>query len=49
MASQTDLTAALDGLRALGVSDFAFYNYGMLRAMNLAWLTAALSQEVQYV
>ncbi len=49
MTSEGDLTEALRGLRALGLTDFAFYNFGMLRATNLAWLTAALTQEVQYV
>ncbi|HTM81420.1 hypothetical protein [Asticcacaulis sp.] len=49
MSRESDLTEALDGLRDLGISDFAFYNCGMLRAMNLEWLKNALTEKVLYV
>ena len=49
MASQGDLIAALNGLRAQGINDFAFYNFGMLRKANLEWLAVALSPQVHYV
>ncbi|MES2127458.1 MAG: hypothetical protein V4463_09325 [Pseudomonadota bacterium] len=38
------LGAALDALTALGISEFAFYNYGLLRRDRLAALGTALAQ-----
>ena len=49
MSRESDLTEALEGLRNLGLGDFAFYNFGMLRPMNLEWLRNALTRQVQYV
>jgi hypothetical protein len=49
MSRESDLTEALAGLRGLGLVDFAFYNFGMLRPMNLEWLRNALTGQVQYV
>ncbi|MDV6330837.1 hypothetical protein [Asticcacaulis sp. 201] len=49
MTRESDLTETLDGLEALGLSDFAFYNFGMLREMNLDWLKRALTKKVHYV
>ncbi len=49
MRRESDLSKALEGLRALGLDDFAFYNFGMLRVMNLEWLRNALTEKVLYV
>ena len=49
MSRESDLTEALGGLRGLGLGDFAFYNFGMLRPMNLEWLRNALTGQVFYV
>jgi hypothetical protein len=49
MSRESDLTEALAGLRGLGLVDFAFYNFGMSRPMNLEWLRNALTGQVQYV
>ncbi|MCR6659944.1 MAG: hypothetical protein NVV72_11630 [Asticcacaulis sp.] len=49
MGQETDLSAALAGLRNLGIGDFAFYNFGMLRPMNLEWLRNTLTKKVAYV
>ena len=49
MAGEGDLFAALDGLKALGFADFAFYNLGMLRPANLRWLRRALTERVIHV
>lgn len=49
MACEADLTATLDGLRALGFVDFAFYNLGLLRPVNLRWLQRALTEQVSHV
>ncbi len=49
MSREADLSAALEGLRNLGIGDFAFYNFGMLRPMNLEWLRNALAKKVAYV
>jgi hypothetical protein len=38
MASRDDLVAALAALRDAGIEDVGFYNYGLLRPMNLKWL-----------
>ena len=49
MRREADLSAALEGLRNLGIGHFAFYNFGMLRPMNLEWLQNALTKKVAYV
>ena len=49
MSRESDLTEALEGLRGLGIGDFAFYNFGMLRPLNLEWLRNALTRQVLYV
>jgi len=49
MSRESDLTGVLDGLRGLGIGDFAFYNFGMLRPMNLEWLRKALTEKVVHV
>ena len=40
-----DLEAALAGLKALGVTDVAFYNLGLLRPVNLRRLSQALDTQ----
>jgi len=45
MSRESDLTGALNGLRGLGIGDFTFYNFGMLRPMNLEWLRKALTEK----
>lgn len=42
LASKGDFLAAVEALRAGGVDELAFYNYGHLRRANLAWIGAAL-------
>ena len=42
LASRDDVVAAADILRAGGVTEIAFYNYGHLREVNLAWIGDAL-------
>ena len=49
MSRESDLAGALNGLRGLGIGDFAFYNFGMLRPMNLEWLRKALTEKVVHV
>lgn len=44
LASRTDFIAAVDALRAGGVDELAFYNYGHLRRANLAWIGDALGR-----
>ncbi len=43
MASRQDLVAALAALRDAGIEDIGFYNYGLLRPMNLTWLAEVLA------
>jgi hypothetical protein len=43
MASRDDLVAALAALGDAGIEDIGFYNYGLLRPMNLKWLGEALA------
>jgi hypothetical protein len=45
LASKGDFLAAVEALRAGGVDELAFYNYGHLRRANLAWIGAALGGE----
>jgi len=49
VTGEADLVAALDGLKALGFDDFAFYNLGMLRPADLRRLRRALTERVTYV
>ena len=42
LATKDDVIAAVRVLRAGGVDDIAFYNYGHLRRNNLTWIGAAL-------
>ncbi len=49
LTTEADLTAALDGLRAMGVKDFAFYNLGMLRPADLRRLQHVLTRQVAHV
>ncbi len=47
MTTEAELTAALSGLKALGIRDFAFYNLGMLRPADLRRLQRVLTDETQ--
>ena len=49
LTTQADLDTALSGLRAMGITDFAFYNLGMLRPADLNRLRQALTKENSYV
>ncbi|MFT4077407.1 MAG: hypothetical protein QM647_17910 [Asticcacaulis sp.] len=49
LTAEADLVAALDGLKALGIQDFAFYNLGMLRPADLRRLQHVLAKQVQHV
>jgi len=49
LTSEAELTAALGGLKALGITDFAFYNFGMLRPADLRRLQRVLSRQVVHV
>jgi hypothetical protein len=42
LASKGEFLAAVEALRAGGVSELAFYNWGHLRRANLAWIGDAL-------
>ncbi len=42
LASKGEFLAAIEALRAGGVTEFAFYNWGHLRRANLAWIGDAL-------
>ncbi|RLP28184.1 hypothetical protein [Mesorhizobium sp. YM1C-6-2] len=42
LASKGEFLAAIEALRAGGVSELAFYNWGHLRRANLAWIGDAL-------
>lgn len=42
LENKGDFLAAVDALRAGGVDELAFYNYGHLRRANLAWIGTAL-------
>ncbi len=43
LETRSEVVAAAGALRDAGVSGIAFYNYGMLRRPNLAWIADALS------
>ena len=43
LETRNEVVAAAEALRDAGVSGIAFYNYGMLRRANLAWIADALS------
>lgn len=43
MESGAQAAATVAALRAAGIEDLAFYNYGMLRAHNLGWVRDALA------
>ena len=43
MHSAEQVVASVSALKEHGISDIAFYNYGMLRSMNLKWLQQALA------
>jgi len=45
LATKGDFIAAVDALRAGGVDELAFYNYGHLRRANLAWIGEALGAQ----
>ena len=49
LSDEVDLFAALDGLKALGFRDFAFYNLGLLRPVDLRRLQGALAERVLHV
>lgn len=42
MSDATELLAAIASLKAGGVAELAFYNWGHLRRRNLAWIGQAL-------
>ena len=44
MHSAEQVAASVMALKEHGISDIAFYNYGMLRPMNLKWLQQALTK-----
>lgn len=44
MQSADQVIASVVALYEYGITDIAFYNYGMLRAMNLQWLQQALAE-----
>lgn len=44
LQSRGELIAAAGALRAAGISEVAFYNYGHLRRTNLAWIADALAE-----
>ena len=44
LASKNEFLAAVEALRAGGVEDLAFYNWGFLRRENLAWIGEALGE-----
>jgi hypothetical protein len=44
LETEGDFVAAVEALRAGGVEDLAFYNYGHLRRANLAWIGTALGR-----
>jgi hypothetical protein len=44
LQSKADVVAAVAALRAAGIADVAFYNYGHLRRASLDWIAAALAQ-----
>jgi hypothetical protein len=43
LESRSEVVAAARALREAGVSGIAFYNYGLLRRSNLAWIGDALA------
>jgi hypothetical protein len=43
LESGAAVAAAVTALKAAGIADVAFYNYGFLREPNLAWIAAALA------
>lgn len=45
LASKADVLAALEVLRAGGVDELAFYNWGHLRRSNLEWIGEALRRK----
>lgn len=49
LTNAADLVAALDGLKASGFRDFAFYNLGLLRPADLRRLQSALTERVLHV
>lgn len=49
LTTEADLVAALDGLKLLGITNFAFYNLGMLRPGDLRRLQHVLARQVYHV
>ncbi|MEI9903023.1 MAG: hypothetical protein WDN06_02845 [Asticcacaulis sp.] len=49
LTTEAALVAALDGLKAQGITDFAFYNLGMLRPADLRRLQHVLTRQVAHV
>ncbi|MBV9702892.1 MAG: hypothetical protein JO163_09195 [Methylobacteriaceae bacterium] len=43
LKSRAEVVAAVAGLRALGITEIAFYNYGHVRRSSLEWIGAALA------
>ena len=41
MTSEQQLLAAIAAMAGHGIRDFTFYNFGLLRPQNLAWLAVA--------
>lgn len=44
LKSRGEVVAAVQGLKAAGITDVAFYNYGHLRPASLAWIGEALAE-----
>jgi hypothetical protein len=44
LKSRGEVIAAVQGLKAAGITDIAFYNYGHLRPASLAWIGDALAE-----
>jgi hypothetical protein len=43
LKSRGEVVAAVEGLKAAGITDIAFYNYGHLRPAGLRWIGEALA------
>ncbi|MCB1487051.1 MAG: hypothetical protein KDJ88_06285, partial [Bauldia sp.] len=44
LQSESEVAGAVSGLRAAGIEDISFYNYGHLRQSSIDWIGAAMTQ-----
>ena len=44
LKSKSEVVAAVEGLKEAGITDIAFYNYGLLRPAGLSWIGEALAR-----